>query len=116
MKPQTSYRYIQDSGHGWIEVPRTELDALEIGHRVSLYSYQLGPWCYLEEDVDAPLWTFARAAAGHPVDPDDLHHEHTSKNSPIRNLERYRPSPNLRALRASQTAARLLAALTGPTP
>ena len=111
MKTQTSYRYIQDPGHGWIEVPRAELDALEIAHRVSLYSYQLGRYCYLEEDVDAPLWTFARAAAGHPVDPDDLHHEHTSANSPIRNLERYRPSANLRA----QTAARLLAALTGPT-
>jgi len=112
MKPQTSYRYIQDPGHGWIEVPRSELDALEIAHRVSLYSYQLGRYCYLEEDVDAPLWTFARAAAGRPIDPDDLQHEHTSTNSPIRNLERYRPSPNLRA----QTAARIAAALTGPTP
>jgi hypothetical protein len=33
MKTQTSYRYIQDPGHGWIEVPRAELDALEIAHR-----------------------------------------------------------------------------------
>ena len=30
MKPQTSYRYIQDPGHGWIEVPRAELAALAI--------------------------------------------------------------------------------------
>jgi hypothetical protein len=109
MKTQTSYRYIQDPGHGWIEVPRAELDALEIAHRVSLYSYQLGPWVYLEEDCDAGLWIGARAAQGFPVGQDELHEEHTDTESFIRDLERYRPSPNLRAQTAARTAAAVAA-------
>jgi hypothetical protein len=48
MTPHPYYRYIQDPGHGWIEVPRAELNALGIARQISLYSYQLGDWVYLE--------------------------------------------------------------------
>jgi hypothetical protein len=111
MTPHPYYRYIQDPGHGWIEVPRAELNALGIARQISLYSYQLGDWVYLEEDCDAGAWIKARALSGQPVGQDELHEEHTDTDSLIRDLERYRPSANLRA----QTAAAIARAI-GPTP
>lgn len=107
-----TYRYIQDPGHGWIEVPRAELTALGIADKISLFSYQSGngKWAYLEEDSDAAKWTAARAAAGNPVSRADMREEHTNNDSPIRNLERYRPRTNLRA----QTKACVLAAVGAP--
>lgn len=61
VKPATVYTFHQDPGHGWLEVPRAELQALGIAHRISGYSYQSrdGATVYLEEDCD--LSTFARA-------------------------------------------------------
>ena len=54
------YRFITDAGHGWLEVPRTELEALHIAGEVSSYSYQHGELVYLEEDCDATLFWDAK--------------------------------------------------------
>ena len=54
------YRFISDPGHGWLEVPRGELHALNIAEKVSTYSYQHGIWVYLEEDCDATLFWDAK--------------------------------------------------------
>jgi hypothetical protein len=46
-----------DAGHGWLEVPKHEAEAL--GVKPSRYSYQKGDSFYLEEDCD--LTAFLRA-------------------------------------------------------
>ena len=48
-------RFIEDPGHGWLEVPETAL--AKVGLSVadfSLYSYRHNGKLYLEEDCDAP--------------------------------------------------------------
>ncbi len=52
------YRFINDPGHAWLEVPRVELEALQI--IPSSYSYQHGDKVYLEEDCDASLFIAAK--------------------------------------------------------
>jgi hypothetical protein len=54
-----SYRFIEEPGHGWLEVPKAELVALGIAGQISPYSYQKGELAYLEEDSD--LSKFAKA-------------------------------------------------------
>lgn len=55
------YRFFEDPGHGWLEVPYCDLDRAGVAALISEYSYQsLDGWLvYLEEDCD--LATFARA-------------------------------------------------------
>jgi hypothetical protein len=43
-------KFHTDSGHGWLEVPKQEVEAL--GVKLSRYSYQRGDSYYLEEDCD----------------------------------------------------------------
>jgi hypothetical protein len=45
------YTYIQDSGHGWLEVPREEITP-ELAEKISSCSYMNGQNVYLEEDCD----------------------------------------------------------------
>lgn len=93
------YSYIQDPGHGWIQVPIAEIR--EFGLTPSSYSYMDGPWVYLEEDCDAAAWIKAREAAGCPVTRDMLRDVHVNDYSAIRDMARYEPSL------AAQTMARL---------
>ncbi len=60
MAHQTKYRFFEDGSHGWLEVPRTEVEAS--GADISSYSYYHpgADKVYLEEDVD--MWNFLRAA------------------------------------------------------
>ena len=57
------YRFIEDPGHGWLEVPRSELRELGILGSISPYSFQAGEMVYLEEDCDAPRFLDAYKAA-----------------------------------------------------
>lgn len=52
------YRFINDPGHGWLEVPVSELAAYGVSSAVSRYSYvdRKSGYAYLEEDCDAPLF------------------------------------------------------------
>jgi hypothetical protein len=65
------YRFFEDPGHGWLEVPRAEVVAS--GARISRYSYYdpATDMAYLEEDCDA--LAFLNAAGldrrSVPVDP-----------------------------------------------
>jgi hypothetical protein len=43
-------KFHTDSGHGWLEVPKKEVEAL--GVKLSRYSYQDADNFYLEEDCD----------------------------------------------------------------
>lgn len=82
-----TYRFITDPGHGWLEVPRAELDALGITHKISNYSYQKGDMTYLEEDCDFAVFHAAKTAAGEPVE----YREQYQENTFVRNLPRYQP-------------------------
>jgi hypothetical protein len=55
----TIYRFINDPGHGWLEVPVGELNALGIINAISPYSYQNGRMAYLEEDCDYTTFVLA---------------------------------------------------------
>lgn len=56
------YRFIEDPGHGWLEVPRSELRELGILDTISPYSFQAGEMVFLEEDCDAPRFSDAYKA------------------------------------------------------
>lgn len=53
------YRFISDPGHGWLEVPTSELDSLGIAHLISSCSYTNGAFVYLEEDCDLAVFFVA---------------------------------------------------------
>ena len=82
-----TYRFITDPGHGWLEVPRAELDALGIRHSISEYSYQSGELVYLEEDCDFARFAAAKASRAEPVQYTELYQENTF----VRNLPRFQP-------------------------
>lgn len=76
-----------DPGHGWLEVDRADLVALNIAHLISPYSYQKGRRAYLEEDCDAHAFMYAAKAAGWTLNMVDQYKE----NTPIRNFESFKP-------------------------
>ena len=78
------YTYHTDPGHGWIEVPLSELRRLKL--KPSPYSYKKGQLAYLEEDCDASAWTAAKRAAGEPF---QLVTQHTDHDHPIRNFSSF---------------------------
>lgn len=83
-----SLRFISDPGHGWLEVPVSELARLGIAKQISRYSYKKGAMAYLEEDSDAGVYLGALAAAGEPRPAlDEVYQERT----PIRGYASYRP-------------------------
>ncbi len=79
------YVYEQDPGHGWLIVPKSELSRLGIADSITAFSYQNGPWVYLEEDCDMPVFLAAKEAVGEPVELTRRHVEHT----PIRGYAPY---------------------------
>jgi hypothetical protein len=84
-----TYRFITDPGHGWLEVPRAELDALGIAHKISPYSYQRDDMAYLEEDCDFAVFHAAKEAAGQTYQ--DKIARVYQENTFVRNLPSYQP-------------------------
>jgi len=79
-----SYRFITDPGHGWLEVPLSELVALGIAQDISKCSYlSANGIAYLEEDCDAPRFNDAK---GEPFDIETVHQEETF----VRKLPHYK--------------------------
>lgn len=66
--------FVSDPGHGWLEVPLTDIAALGIEGQISPYSYISGRFAYpsaslrtcLEEDCDYAVYMDALAARGLP--------------------------------------------------
>jgi len=56
----TNYTFVSDPGHGWLQVPLNELDALGITGQISMYSYVEGDTVWLEEDCDLSTYLHAR--------------------------------------------------------
>jgi hypothetical protein len=51
--------FYQDGGHGWLKVPKKDLENLGIADKITRFSYMYGDHAYLEEDCD--LATYLRA-------------------------------------------------------
>jgi hypothetical protein len=75
-----------DPSHGWLEVPREDIDALGIADQISAYSYAMAAthkragMVYLEEDCDASLFLDAAKAAGWTI---QIVEKYTAEDSPI---------------------------------
>jgi hypothetical protein len=56
------YRYIQDPGHGWLEVSLHELSELGLVNKISTCSYVSSDYqsVYLEEDIDMGFFIEAK--------------------------------------------------------
>jgi hypothetical protein len=91
---KTKFYYYQDPGHGWVAVPVSLLEQLNIVGKISAFSYFRGRTAYLEEDCDLALF-FEAYRAEFGVDP-VLISKHTDKRSPIRSYARFTYSPAVR--------------------
>ena len=85
MKTTRKLTFYADAGHGWLKVARADLDALDIAHRITPYSYERGQWVYLEEDCDATTYLEAAKAAGYVINITEKY----SDQSTIRHFPRY---------------------------
>ncbi len=70
------YRFIEDPGHGWLEVPLRELVELGISQDISAFSYMSRAggqasetMVYLEEDCDAPRFDQAKGSKNWELEP-----------------------------------------------
>ena len=81
------FRFIEDPGHGWLEVDRADLNRFGLGASTSGCSYQNRDKVYLEEDCDAGPFVDAVKAAGNTVEIVTVYQE----NTPIRNYAGYTP-------------------------
>lgn len=57
---ERTYTFYEDPGHGWLEVPRTELEQLGIEDKITTFSYQNGDFVYLEKEGDLSTYINAR--------------------------------------------------------
>ena len=84
------YDFISDPGHGWLKVPRSEVNSLGIGPKVSSCSYEQGDYVYLEEDCDAGRYISHCNPCGLPADTEFDHVDHkTDYNTGVRSFDRY---------------------------
>jgi len=86
-----TYHYHIDPGHGWIEVPFSELLDLEIDDKISHYSYRDDDRCFLEEDCDAGVWerAYEQKHGSKPNIREVHHNDYGSPECFIRNLGCY---------------------------
>jgi len=82
----TPIRFISDPGHGWLEVPMSELDRLGIKGKISSFSYRNGDMAYLEEDDDAGTYLQALDEQGETLPTVEEVHE---ENTAIRGYRRF---------------------------
>lgn len=76
-----TYKYYQDSGHGWLAVKRSELIKLGIIAEISSFSYERGKTVYLEEDNDLSLFFAKKLELNEDY---NIEEKHVNGNSPIR--------------------------------
>jgi hypothetical protein len=82
-------KLILDPGHGWLRVPRDDVEAS--GYRPSRYSYRSSEYIYLEEDWDIQGFFEALGVAPELVGPTVSYVSHldrTPEDSFVRDLPR----------------------------
>ena len=62
----TTIRWIEDSGHAWLKVPKKLLSQEQVS-RISTFSYESALYYYLEEDCDAQGFLKAANLQTHPI-------------------------------------------------
>lgn len=90
---ERNYTFFSDPGHGWLQVPLSELKELGIENEITPYSYEKDGYVYLEEDAD--LSTYLNAIRKAYNIPSDYKfsgfRDSYSDNTPIRNYRSYEP-------------------------
>lgn len=82
-----TFKFFSDPGHGWLRVDVASAQAVGLEpSSFSRFSYQLGHWLYLEEDMDAS--TFFKAYMAKHNRPPVIEEEHSDVDSVIRNYPR----------------------------
>lgn len=81
--------FYADPGHGWLAVPLSLLQRLDLIDQVSPYSYMRGRLAHLEEDCDYSLFARAMRERGMVF---HVKHHHTNKQSRIRGYDSYSPA------------------------
>ena len=86
---RNTYTFHYDSGHGWLRVPRRDIDFLGIGKKITSYSHQTkdGKSVFLEEDVDAS--TFLKEYRFRTGKEPNTKVKNDGDNSPIRRLSSF---------------------------
>ena len=75
----SNFIFIEDAGHGWLQVLPNEIRILGLQDKISEYSYydREKDLVYLEEDCDAPLFLKAyRAAYGDEISYKEIVYDH----------------------------------------
>ena len=85
----SKYKFFSDSGHGFLEVPLTELQKLGIDKDITSYSYAHNGLVYLEEDCDYSTFIEAKQKANESFDCEDIS---IDGDAPCRGYPRYNPS------------------------
>jgi len=84
---KVKYDFYSDGGHGWLKVPITELERLQIQNQISSASYMRKGSSYLEEDCDAGIFIDAKQGTGENYE--EKNHSQSDSSSKIRNYDCY---------------------------
>lgn len=87
MRKTVTRHFFEDCGHGWLRVPRKDLEYLGISGKITHYSYVKGDNVFAEEDCDASAYLDACEAKGIKV---NIKHHHTDRSSKIRSYASYK--------------------------
>lgn len=84
------YKFFEDAGHGWLQVPKEELKQLGIADKITGFSYTDNRFAYLEEDQDASTYLDKKFSSieekrAFVQGCENVYHD----NSPIRNYNNY---------------------------
>jgi hypothetical protein len=77
--------FFSDPAHGWLEVPINLVKELNLGQKITKFSYIKGDFAYLEEDQDAPAFMREANQKGIFFTLTDIFQE----NSPIRSFRSF---------------------------
>lgn len=83
-----TYKFVSDSGHGWLGVTLADIKELEMLYQISRYSYldKESQIVWLEEDRDMGIFMESAQSKGWNV---KIIEESVNGMSPIRNLPGY---------------------------
>jgi hypothetical protein len=84
---KSKFQFYTDPGHGWLRVPYSELERLDIADKITSYSYTKGDNVFLEEDCDMSTFMKAKAALNEKVDIQTIN---SNRQSRIRGYAKYR--------------------------
>jgi hypothetical protein len=85
-KTKSEYDFFEDPAHGWLKVPKAELERLGIAGKISGFSYMSKDNAYLEEDSDATMFINAKKSIGEEV---KIKEHITDNDSPVRRKQGY---------------------------